>query len=54
MLTTKNQWRTLALGLATIYISFVLYLAFSGDIISRDECPLVPDSTVLFKLPPPE
>lgn len=54
MLKTKEEWRNLTLGLAAIYISFVLYLTFSGALISRDECPLVPDSTVLFKLPPPE
>lgn len=51
---TKEQWRNTALGLAAIYIIFVIFLAQSGFLISRDECPLVPDSTVLFKLPPPE
>ncbi|MEQ1519708.1 MAG: hypothetical protein ABL936_00385 [Aestuariivirga sp.] len=54
MLTTKGQWRNLALGLAAIYIGFVTVLAWGGVLISPDECPLVPDSTVLYKTPPPE
>lgn len=55
MLKVNNgAWRNLALSLLAIFAAFVIFLARSGVLISRDECPLVPDSTVLFKLPPPE
>jgi len=58
MLTTKEQWRNLALGLVAVYIGFVVYLAFSGDLISRDECAAMmwstTTNTIIVKTPPPE
>lgn len=52
MIKTDNAWRNLALALMAIFIGFVIFLTQTSVLISRDECPLVPDSTVLFKTPP--
>lgn len=61
MLKTKEQWRNLALGLAAIHIAFMIFLAQTNTLISRDECSAVVskmladlNSTRLYKMPPPE
>ena len=58
MLKTKEEWRNLALGLAAIYIGFVIFLAQTDMIIGRAECDAIiaahPWGTTLFKVPAEE